>query len=107
MKRLACRGLTLVELLVTLAIVALLVLASVPSFNGVWGFALARREAFDPPPYVPADAELRFLNDETLTAMFVLPRDLQPVEDVIVNRLDNQALVRYHETDWRRWAQQN
>lgn len=30
----AARGLTLVELLVTLAIVALLVLASVPSFNG-------------------------------------------------------------------------
>jgi type IV fimbrial biogenesis protein FimT len=34
MKRLAARGLTLVELLVTLAIIALLVLASVPSFNG-------------------------------------------------------------------------
>lgn len=34
MKRQAARGLTLVELLVTLAIVALLVLASVPSFNG-------------------------------------------------------------------------
>lgn len=34
MKRHAARGLTLVELLVTLAIVALLVLASVPSFNG-------------------------------------------------------------------------
>lgn len=34
MKRLDSRGLTLVELLVTLAIVALLVLASVPSFNG-------------------------------------------------------------------------
>lgn len=34
MKQRASRGLTLVELLVTLAIVALLVLASVPSFNG-------------------------------------------------------------------------
>ena len=35
-------------------------------------------------------------------AMFVLPADLGPLP-VEINRLDNQALVRYHDIDWRRW----
>jgi len=71
----------------------------VPSF-GVWGFALARRAPFEPPARAPAG--LRFLDDEAMRAMFVLPRDLGPVE-VEVNRLDNQALVRYYESEWRRY----
>jgi spermidine synthase len=41
---------------------------------------------------------LRFLNDEMLSSMFNLPTDLAPV-DVEINRLDNQALVRYYESD--------
>ncbi|HEV3469557.1 MAG TPA: polyamine aminopropyltransferase [Pyrinomonadaceae bacterium] len=72
---------------------------SVPSF-GVWGFALARRAPFDPPAAAPADA--RFLNPEAMRAMFVLPADLGPVP-VEINRLDNQALVRYYESEWRRY----
>ena len=71
----------------------------VPSF-GVWGFALARRAPFDPPARAPEN--LRFLDDEAMRAMFVLPRDLGPVE-VEINRLDNQALVRYYESEWRRF----
>lgn len=73
--------------------------AAVPSF-GVWGFALARSRPFDIPTHVPAN--LKFLTDESLSAMFALPADLGPVE-VEVNRLDNQSLVRYHDVDWRHW----
>jgi spermidine synthase len=73
---------------------------TVPSF-GVWGFALARRVAFAPPVHVPGVA-LRFLNDAALAAMFDFPADIAPVA-VEINQLDNQALVRYYEKEWRRW----
>jgi spermidine synthase len=73
---------------------------AVPSF-GVWGFALARREPFEVPAHAPAVA-LRFLNDQSLTAMFTLSEDLGPVP-VEVNRLDNQSLVRYYEAEWRHY----
>lgn len=70
---------------------------AVPSF-GVWGFALAAAQPLAPPQHAPAG--LRFLNDATLQALFVLPADMGPVP-VEINRLDNQALVRYYETEWR------
>jgi spermidine synthase len=73
--------------------------ATVPSF-GVWGFALARTSPFEPPSRV-IDG-LKYLNAATLGAMFEFSADMQPVE-VEVNRLDNQALVRYYEAEWRRW----
>jgi spermidine synthase len=72
---------------------------AVPSF-GVWGFALARREPFDPPARAPAG--LRFLDDQSMAALFVLPSDLSPLP-VEINRLDNQALVRYYESEWKRY----
>ncbi len=73
---------------------------AVPSF-GVWGFALARRERFDVPSRAPTVA-LKFLDDNSLAAMFTLSADLGPVP-VEVNRLDNQSLVRYYEAEWRRY----
>jgi spermidine synthase len=73
--------------------------AAVPSF-GVWGYALCKREPFDVPKAVPPG--LQFLNAGTLACLFDLPPDMGPV-DVDVNRLDNQVLVRYHESDWRRF----
>ena len=72
--------------------------APIPSF-GVWGFALAKIAPFSTPSRAPAG--LKFLDDATMAGMFVLPADLSPVE-VQVNRLDNQALVYYYETEWRR-----
>jgi spermidine synthase len=72
---------------------------AVPSF-GVWGFALARREPFDSPARAPSG--LRFLDDQAMAALFVLPSDLSPVP-VEINRLDNQALVRYYESEWKRY----
>jgi spermidine synthase len=76
--------------------------ASVPSFGSVWGFALARLSKFEPPTVAPKGLELRFLNDEAMRGLFVLPADLGPVE-VEINRLDNQVLTRYHESEWRKW----
>ncbi len=76
--------------------------ATVPSF-GVWGFALARLEAFEPPRSVAAaPAGLAFLNDDALAGMFRFSADMTPVP-VEVNRLDNQVLVRTYEREWRRW----
>jgi spermidine synthase len=72
---------------------------AVPSF-GVWGFVLARQEPFDVPAHAPAG--LRFLNDSTMAAIFVLAGDLGPVP-VEINRLNNQVLVRYYNSEWRRW----
>jgi spermidine synthase len=72
--------------------------AAIPSF-GVWGFALARLAPFDAPSSAPAG--LRFLDDATMAGMFTLPIDLAPVE-VQVNRLDNQSLVYYYESEFRR-----
>ena len=73
---------------------------TVPAF-GVWGYALARRREFAPPVHVPK-LPLRFLNEEALVAMFDFPVDMKPLP-VEINQLDNQALVRYYEREWRKW----
>jgi spermidine synthase len=73
--------------------------AAVPSF-GIWGFALAGLQPFELPGHAPAD--LRFLNDTTMAALFQIPADMGPVP-VEVNRLDNQALVRYYDSEWKHW----
>jgi spermidine synthase len=73
---------------------------TVPSF-GVWGYALARRLPFEPPTEPPS-VGLRFLNASALAAMFEMPADMTEVP-VEINQLDNQALVRYYEREWRRY----
>ena len=73
---------------------------TVPSF-GVWGFALAKAHDFDAPRHVTAP--VKFLDDATLTSMFLFPPDMGPVP-VEINELDNQILVRYYEQEWRRWS---
>jgi len=72
---------------------------SVPSF-GIWGFALASVNDFQIPKHVLSG--LRFLDDNSVASMFVIPADMSPVE-VEINRLDNQALVRYYESEWRHY----
>jgi spermidine synthase len=72
---------------------------AVPSF-GLWGFALAKLAPFEPPRNAPAG--LRFLDDNAMQAMFILSADLGPVP-VEINRLDNQVLVRYYESEWKRY----
>ncbi len=76
---------------------------TVPSF-GVWGYALAKLQPFDAPAKLPEDIELKFLNAKTLAAMFEFSADTDlPNEDIEINRLDNQSLVRYYESEWRRF----
>lgn len=76
---------------------------TVPSF-GVWGYALAKMQPFDAPSSPPTGVEMRFLNNDSFASMFNLPKDLlAPDGEIEVNRLDNQALVRYYETEWRRF----
>jgi spermidine synthase len=76
---------------------------TVPSF-GVWGYALARLEPFETPAKLPSGVELKFLNETSLASMFIFPTDMTlPSPDIEINRLDNQALVRYYETEWRRF----
>jgi spermidine synthase len=72
---------------------------AVPSF-GLWGFALASASRFEIPTKPPDG--LRFLDEQTLAAMFRLSKDIEPVP-VEINRLDNQALVRYYEGEWRKF----
>jgi spermidine synthase len=72
---------------------------AVPSF-GLWGFALASASPFEIPTKPPDG--LRFLDEQTLAAMFRLSKDIEPVP-VEINRLDNQALVRYYEGEWRKF----
>ena len=77
---------------------------TVPSF-GIWGYALAKTQPFDAPKAIPENLNLKFLNDKTLVSMFdfssdiTIPKD----EEIEINRLDNQALVRYYESEWRRF----
>ena len=75
---------------------------TVPSF-GVWGYALARMHPFDT-PMKPPSVEMKFLNETSFASMFEFPTDMLPPDgEIEVNRLDNQALVRYYETEWRRF----
>ncbi|HEY0460256.1 MAG TPA: polyamine aminopropyltransferase [Pyrinomonadaceae bacterium] len=77
---------------------------TVPSF-GVWGYALCKLEPFEPPQKLPENIELKFLNEKTLASMFEFAGDTNfPAgEEIEINRLDNQALVRYYEAEWRRF----
>jgi spermidine synthase len=68
----------------------------VPSF-GEWGYVLASRE---PVPFrLRLPDGLRFLDADTTASLFRFPPDMDRVP-TDVNRLNNQALVRYFEEDW-------
>jgi len=71
--------------------------ALVPSF-GEWGYVLAAREAYSPPPAIPIPT--RFLQAANLPTLFDFPADMSrvPAEP---NRLDSQNLVRIFEEEWK------
>ncbi len=77
--------------------------AYVPAF-GEWGFVLAAREAA-PAPRRPLPADLRFLDEAAYPLLFHFPRDMAR-RDGPINRMDNQALVRLYEEDWREIVRQ-
>lgn len=72
--------------------------ALVPSF-GEWGFIIAANEPYVPPASYPL--ELRFVAPDIHPALFTFPKDMARVPTE-ANRLNNQALVRYFESEWRR-----
>ena len=68
----------------------------VPSF-GEWGFVMGSASPFvAPTQYVSG---LKFITAETFSGMLHFPADMSDVPTVI-NRLNNQALVRYYEAEW-------
>ena len=73
---------------------------SVPTF-GVWGFGLASPIGPVPAPQSLAHLKgsLRFLNDTVMLDLFDLPVDMARQESDL-NRLNDQALVRYYEQEW-------
>ena len=77
---------------------------TVPTF-GIWGYALAKQQPFETPNKLTENVELKFLNDQTFASMFEFSADtdLPKDEEIEINRLDNQALVRYYEAEWRRF----
>jgi spermidine synthase len=76
---------------------------AVPSF-GIWGYALAKLTPFERPARPLSNLELRYLNETTFASMFEFSSDTdRPDEEIEINRLDNQALVRYYESEWRKF----
>ncbi|MDH4266979.1 MAG: polyamine aminopropyltransferase [Deltaproteobacteria bacterium] len=72
--------------------------AYVPSF-GEWGFVIgSMRPYVMPTQYLE---NLKFLNGAIAPSFFHFPKDMQPVETEI-NRLNNQILVQYYESEWRK-----
>lgn len=75
--------------------------AYIPSF-GEWGFVIASRKPFrQPARYLP---NLRFLTAEIAPGLFHFPKDMERVQTE-VNRLTNQILVHYYESEWQRLTQ--
>ncbi len=74
--------------------------AYVPSF-GEWGYVLASPRPLPPVTQLPEG--LRFLNADTLAALFRFPPDMGEVPTEI-NRLNNQALVRTFEEEWKEYV---
>jgi spermidine synthase len=71
--------------------------AYVPSF-GEWGFVLAGTREYNLPATIPAG--LRFLNVETLPALFQFPPDMSALA-MPPNQLNDQVLVRAYDQDWK------
>jgi spermidine synthase len=72
----------------------------VPSF-GEWGFVLASLTEYEPPSQVPEG--LRFLTAANVPELFRFPLDMQRVA-AEPNRLNDQVLVRYYESEWKEIA---
>lgn len=74
--------------------------AYVPSF-GEWGFIMAARRDIVPATAYPAG--LRYVTPEVAAFMRLFPADMADRKTEI-NRLDNQALVRYFDQEWAEYA---
>jgi spermidine synthase len=75
---------------------------NVPSF-GEWGYILASPRPLGGEWQLPNG--LRFLDQKNIAALSLFPPDMDRVTTE-VNHLNNQALVRYFEAEWARYASQ-
>lgn len=76
----------------------------VPSF-GEWGYTLVTKTA----TVKVADdliTGLKFLNRETMEQMLVFPSDMTTSAELAINKLNNQQLVQYFESEWNAYLQQ-
>jgi len=74
----------------------------VPSF-GEWGYVIATLgKEYQVPTRFPEN--LKFINAEAAAGMFKFPPDMTAVH-VDINKLNNQALVRYFEDEWSHYTQ--
>jgi len=69
---------------------------NVPAF-GEWGYVIAGLSPFNMPAEFPAG--LRYVTPQSVEAMFYFPPDMGRI-DTKVQRLDDQALVRYFDQEW-------
>jgi spermidine synthase len=76
----------------------------VPSF-GDWGFVMASRERVAPGSLeLEKGLALSYLDQRILPTLFIFPEDSLPKEESAINRLDDQALVKYYQKGWRRFG---
>jgi spermidine synthase len=73
--------------------------AYVPSF-GEWGYIMASHHPWRVPEKYPDG--LRFVDAEMVAQMLHFPKDMLR-NDIEVNRLNNQALVGYFESEWAKY----
>ena len=74
---------------------------SVPSF-GDWGFVMATDRSLHPESLTP-QVPTRFLNDNTVPALFAFPDDVQPTERPMPSTLDQPHVLEYYLAGWRYW----
>ena len=73
----------------------------VPSF-GEWGYIIASKSPINL-PNISRNIPLKFLNSEQFKGMTYFPKDMKTQEKLQVNKLNNQALVHYFESEWNRF----
>ncbi len=76
----------------------------VPSF-GDWGFVIASKRRFNTDELELDDGlSLKYLDQTILPKLFVFPKDTEPNKAIDINRLNDQALVKYYQEGWRRYG---
>lgn len=75
----------------------------IPSF-GNWGFQLATQREFEPRQLsldTRLSPQLRFLNNDTLQALFAIPKDLAyDLDKININTLTQPVILNYYERGW-------
>lgn len=75
----------------------------VPSF-GEWGYIIGsfnnQRIWFK---HLPEN--LKFINNETLSQLFIFPEDMKTKEILVPNKLNNQSLVQYFDEEWSKYLE--